>query len=128
MKPRAADGGFTVLESIIAFVILVGLMTAMMDLVRGSVGVVDRTERIRVATEAARSVLARVGNDIPAEPGETDLRDGPVAITVVQTAVLSQQLTEWQSNALLVTVTARHDDGGQPVTLETINIDGAEVY
>lgn len=127
---RTGEAGFTVLESLVAFVILVGLTAAMMQLAQGSFGVSGRAAQLRDATEIAQGALARLGVDIPVEAGEVSYREGPVSVTIAMSPYEPNrpQIFVGESKAMLAEVAATHDAGGQTVRLSTIVLTKPEGF
>lgn len=122
---RRRDAGFTVLEALIAFVILVGVMTGMMELARGSFAVANSAARAQETVLAARSALARVGRDIELEAGVAEISDGAVRIIVQITPIARDALSadidmDGAPDPFRVRVTASHRDGGAPVVLYSV--------
>ncbi len=67
---EASDqAGFTLLELLVAFAILAVAMAATLQAFSGGLDAARRTESASEALAAARSLLDRVGTEIPIEPG-----------------------------------------------------------
>ena len=63
---EAADqAGFTLLELLVAFAILAVAMAAMLQAFSGGLDAARRTDRASEALAAARSLLERVGTELP---------------------------------------------------------------
>lgn len=108
---RDREGGFTLLEVLIAFAIVSGLMAAVLTLHRDT-GRTAQAAEVRSATiEAARSTLARVGPELPLAEGVTSHADGPVRIELRMAPGALPRLWE-------VSATARWD--GAEITLDTL--------
>jgi general secretion pathway protein I len=75
---RHGERGFTLVEVLVAFVVALLILGATAPLLRQALGQADRAEADLAALGQARSLLARIGNDIPLLPGETggDLAGG----------------------------------------------------
>ena len=73
---RRAAAGFTLLETLVAFVLVaLTLGAAYASWMNGS-RAAARAEEVLSALTRAENALARVGAEIPLTPGETVLRDG----------------------------------------------------
>lgn len=70
-SPRRSCGGFSLLEILVAFVILAIAMGVLMRIFSTSMRNVDAAERYAEATLLAESRLASVGSTIPLNEGET---------------------------------------------------------
>jgi len=81
-RRRRRAGGFTLLEVLIAFAILALALAALMQTFGSGMRGVAASERHLMAALVARSLLERVGHDIPLEPGEVSGEDGAFAWTV----------------------------------------------
>lgn len=64
------DGGFTLLETVVALVIMALGVTALARLTANGLAASEQAERLAVATQLARSLLARSGVDAPLAEGE----------------------------------------------------------
>jgi general secretion pathway protein I len=67
-KKRKAQDGFTLLEILVAFIILALATGTIMSMFGSSFMRVATSENERLAALSARSLLARVGSDVPLEP------------------------------------------------------------
>ncbi|MCI0428959.1 MAG: prepilin-type N-terminal cleavage/methylation domain-containing protein [Rhodospirillales bacterium] len=74
--------GFTLLEVLVAFVILALALAALVQTFGSGMRGVAASERHVMAALAARSLLERVGHDIPLESGEVSGEDGAFTWTV----------------------------------------------
>jgi general secretion pathway protein I len=68
-KRQNAEAGFTLLEVLVAFVILGLTAAALLSVFGNGLVKVSSAENERTATLAAQSTLARIGADIPLETG-----------------------------------------------------------
>lgn len=77
-RPGQADAGFTLIEVLIAFAILGVALAVLMTIFSDNVRAANNAKSEVVATELARSLVDRVGNDIPAIVGSSggDFPDG----------------------------------------------------
>jgi general secretion pathway protein I len=118
------QGGFTLIEVLIAFVILVVTLTAMSRAFSVGLHDIGTAERFRMATMLARSVLDEVGVEIPLVEGQqSDIaRDGFTWTTrVVINTALAKNIgaglgqipydvevdVSWGGNSLLTLTTLR---------------------
>jgi len=69
-RPRDSIRGFTLIEILIAFAILVVSLAVLLQSFSSSLDAVTRTERATSAILLARSIMDRVGTEIPLIPGE----------------------------------------------------------
>lgn len=123
-RRRQQARGFTLLEVLIAFAILALALTALMQTFGSGMRGVEASERHMTAALMARSLLERVGHDIPLEPGEIKGASGMFAWTVsVRPAASTDRQTSDKLTvipyAVAVTV-AWH--GGRGVTLESYRL------
>lgn len=68
-SPRDGEKGFTLLEVLVAFLIFAMSMGAVFGVFSSAAATVERVRAERAAAEIAQSQLARVGQDIPLQPG-----------------------------------------------------------
>lgn len=64
------EAGFTLLETVVALVIMALGVTALARLTANGLAASEQAERLAVATQLARSLLARTGVDAPLAEGE----------------------------------------------------------
>jgi len=69
-RRRGQQRGFTLIEILIAFAILAVALAALFQAFSGGLRATTATERRNAAVMLARSLLERVGADIPLAPGE----------------------------------------------------------
>lgn len=69
-RPRRARG-FTLIEVLVAFLVAILVLGAVAPLLRLGVGHAGRAHEDLVALGHARSLLARVGSELPLVPGES---------------------------------------------------------
>jgi len=103
--------GFTILELLVALVIL-GLA---LGLVSGAVSdSLARTERMRAQTSAAvlaANILARLGNDMPARAGITQGTQPPLSWTLTITPAQGHNLLPLEKIDLAITGPSGHTIG-----------------
>jgi len=66
------EGGFALLEVLIAFAILAVAMAAALQAFTGGIEATRRTEAESAALAAARSLMERIGPELPLAPGLTE--------------------------------------------------------
>jgi len=119
--------GFTLVEVLVAFVILALSATVIMNILSSGTRSADRTHDQREALIIARSTLDRVGAELPLATGETSGEtDGGyrwrLSILPYQEPGQEHKPT---ARPFKVTVTVSWGSGGQErsVTLTTLNLD-----
>jgi general secretion pathway protein I len=121
---RKRARGFTLLEVLVAFAILALALAALVQTFGSGMRGVAASERHVMAALMARSLLERVGHDIPLEAGAVSGEDGAFAWTV---SMRRAGRTERRGNDQLVeipydvTVTVAWT-GGRGVTLESYRL------
>jgi general secretion pathway protein I len=123
---RHAEAGFTLLEVLVAFAILAVAMAAVLQAFGGGLDAVRRTEAASQSWSAARSLLDRVGPELPIVPGmRSGTDEAGSAWTVLigrRKSALDQMKGAERPYALfdvLVTVEAA---GTAPATLQTVRL------
>lgn len=71
--PGEGDAGFTLIEVLVAFLIASLVLAAALDATASGLRQMRAAQDVRVATMLAESTLARLGADLPVEPG---IREG----------------------------------------------------
>lgn len=120
------EGGFTLLEVLVAFAVLAVAMTAILQAFGGGLDATRRSEAAGEALAAARSLLDRVGTELPIVPG---LRSGgsaagpswSVEIARRKSALDSLPEAEWSYALFDVTVSVSMP-GTAPVSLATVRL------
>jgi general secretion pathway protein I len=120
-KRRARDGGFTLIEILIAFAILAVALAGLLRVFSGGLQATARTERYGAAVLSARSLLERVGSEIPLQPGERagraeDGTEWSVRMQPVDTVDPDNPFLPYE---VAVTVVVAHE---QPITLTTLRL------
>jgi general secretion pathway protein I len=119
------EAGFTLLEVLVAFAIMAVAMTALLQAFGGGLVAARRTDAASQSLAAARSLLERVGSELPIESGT---RTGGNAefqwqISVARRKSPLDQIKEPEPRYALfdvvVTVTAT---GAAPVSLATVRM------
>ena len=67
---QRAQAGFTLIEILVAFAVLGLVAGAVLSVFSAAPGRISRAENERLVVLAAKSILARVGNEQPVEAGE----------------------------------------------------------
>ena len=124
-----ADGGFSLIELLVAFVLLSLAFGILLPTLGDNV---SRTARVVAEADAvllARSIVDRVGTDIPLRAGdvieETDA-DGQVSWRVeIQRFQDEAAPADWPVAAFRVTVIVTHGDGQANVALATLKLGEA---
>lgn len=71
--PPHEEIGFTLIEVLVAFLIISLVLTVALDAAASGLRQMRAAQEVRIATMHAQSALARLGADIPIEPG---MREG----------------------------------------------------
>jgi general secretion pathway protein I len=117
--------GFTLIEILIAFAILAVALAALFQAFSGGLDAIDRTDRATTSVLLARSLMDRVGGDIPLVVGTRagDFENGfewQVTLTPAS-ADLAPPVTGQQVQLLQISVTVSSDSAA-PVTLTTLRL------
>lgn len=120
------EAGFTLLELLVAFAILAVAMAGMLQAFGGGLDSVRRTQAVGESWSAARSLLERVGTELPVEAGQRSGTDGSgfawtVAIRPRKSA-LDQVKTPERAYALFDVVVTVSRAGAPPATLQTVRL------
>lgn len=120
------EAGFTLLEVLVAFAILAVAMTATMQAFSGGLNAARRSEAASEALSTARSLLERVGTELPIAPGLRSGGSAPGPSWSVQVARRKSPLdglqgAEW-SYALYDVVVSVTVPGAAPVSLATVRL------
>lgn len=123
-RRRRADG-FTLIEILLAFAIFAVAAGALFQSFSGGLRATEVGDRQAAAVLAARSLLERVGVDVPLAPGEQSGRteDGMAWRIVVGPAALLDPQRAADSPVLpLILEVAVTPERGQPVILTTMRL------
>ena len=126
MRHERRDAGFTLLETLVAFLILAFVLTAAYRSVSASTQAVERADRRFVALTIAEGALARLGAETALRPGETRITEGPWTATITVEEP-TRRGTAWEDlgqSPLTVTVEVSRAGSGRELTLETLRIGG----
>lgn len=66
------DAGFLLIETLVAFAVLALSLSVLLDVMADGVRRTSRAEKLNQAGLALQTLLARVGSDIPLQPGQPD--------------------------------------------------------
>ncbi len=118
------DRGFTMIEALVAFVIVSLVLGAGYAGMAGGLKATARAEDALDKLAQAEAVLARIGVEIPLDPGETVLAEEPWEIRVAIEAHRRDDALLWDRLGLRPYAVAVSVSGGTgaPVTLETLRL------
>ena len=123
---RRTEAGFTLLEVLVAFAILAVAMAAVLQAFGGGLDAVRRTETASHSWSLARSLLDRVGTELPIAPGLRNGEDGSgTAWTVLinrRKSPLDQLKAVERPYALYDVVVTVSAPGTAPATLQTVRM------
>jgi general secretion pathway protein I len=128
-RQLARQSGYTLIEVLVAFMILALALTVLMRIFSGGLRNVSVSSDYAVATLIAESRLAATGIDVPLRPGETSGTEGER----FEWTVSVQDYQPWPGyrsaakgvDAYRVTVTVEwpHGDNTRSVGLSTVRLD-----
>ena len=128
MRPEARQSGYTLIEVLVAFMILALSLTVLMRIFSGGVRSVAVSSEYATAAVIAESRLATAGIDIPLAPGETSGTEGEH----FQWLLSVRDYEAWPGylsaakgvSAYLVTVTVEwpHGDRTRRIDLSTVRL------
>lgn len=84
-RGRGGEAGFTVLEAVLALAITLGAALAAVEAFRASMQSGDAARSSATAMAAAEAALARIGSDLPVEPGGWESEVGGVRVRIALT-------------------------------------------
>jgi general secretion pathway protein I len=120
------EGGFTLLEVLVAFAIMAVAMVAVMQAFGGGLDATRRTEAASGALATARSLMDRVGTELPVTPGTLTGGSVPGPRWTVQIARRKSPLDDLpkpeRRYALYDVVVSVTLPGTAPVTLSTVQM------
>ena len=128
MSRRTAEKGFTLLEVLIAFVILALVLGSLLPLFSSGFRGLARSESQVMASLQARSLLAEVGGSVPLEEGSRsgDFADGRVWSLQIERSEALEGEQALRGALLPFAVTVTVNEPGKPgVSLTTLRL-GAE--
>jgi general secretion pathway protein I len=129
-KQRVSSRGFTLVEILIAFAILAVALTGLLRAFSGSLHATAKAEHYAAAVLSARSILERVGSEIPMQDGMQSGRteDGTEwsirmrrlgGVFDATSDATSGQDDPFLLYEIVVTVAVSHQ---QPITLTTLRV------
>jgi prepilin-type N-terminal cleavage/methylation domain-containing protein len=117
------EQGFTLLEVLVALVILGIAFSASFQIISDGTHFLARADQERTATLVARSLLARIGNDIPIEPGIQEFPGNPVRLQLsMAPAQAASDVSDEPIRAFKIVVTAFWQGQNQPQSLSLTTI------
>jgi prepilin-type N-terminal cleavage/methylation domain-containing protein len=116
---RQGEAGFTLIEVLVAFLIASLVLTAAVQTTAAGLRQMRAAGEVRVATMHAQSALARLGADIPVQPGTLEARtpDGFVLRIVVRALPGAPRATVTPHTA---SISVAKEGSERSVSLETI--------
>jgi general secretion pathway protein I len=129
---RRRDSGFTLIEAVVALVILTAMLVMLYRGLSTGLRMIDFTEDAEAALLVAKARLAALGIASPLVPGEEEGRDGEVVwrTEVRPYADTDADLGVGQTRAYwaIVTVTWRNRKAGQPrsIRLTTLKLGASQ--
>jgi general secretion pathway protein I len=127
VKTAGGQRGFTLMEILISLAILAVALAAVMQAFSGGLRAASASERQATAILLARSLLERVGRDVPLAPGEQSgvTEDGYRWLVRMQPAQIIDPERVADSPVLPYDVQVQVAGGGRPVTLTTLRLASA---
>lgn len=122
---KIREHGFTLLEVMVAFVILALVLGAAYRSISAGNRASVAAGEVLEAISLAESTLARIGGDLPASPGIIDLREGPWRIRLKLTRYRPGDRQAWARltlEPLRATVTVADAEDAQLASLTTLII------
>lgn len=123
--PQSSESGFTLVETLVAFAILAVSLAALSQSLSGGLRSVAKAERVIIATSLARSILNRVGTDLPLAPGRRNGQaDGGLAWSA-EISPANELIAGGSSGANFTpyrVVIEVKDGGGILIDLETLKL------
>ena len=120
------EAGFTLLEVLVAFAILAVALAGMLQAFGGGLDTVRRTQAANETWSAARSLLERVGTELPLEAGQRSGTDeSGLAWTVAirqRTSALDKVKAHERAYALFDVAVTVSRAGAPVATLQTIRL------
>ena len=120
------EAGFTLLEVLVAFAILAVALAGMLQAFGGGLDTVRRTQAANETWSAARSLLERVGTELPLEAGQrsgTDESGLAWTVAIRQRKSALDQVKAHERAYALFDVAVTVSRAGAPVaTLQTIRL------
>lgn len=118
------DAGFTLLETVVAFVILALVLGAAYAAIAGGLRAQTRSDETLANLHRAQSVLAGLGVVDAFETGRTERIEGQHRVAVTTTPI-DPTAPAWRAfgqAAYRVSITVSTSGGSSPVTLETLRM------
>jgi len=129
VRLRRRQRGFTLIEIIVALAILAVALTALFQAFSGGLRVTTATERQAAAVMLARSLLDRVGEDIPLAAGEQAgvSEDGQRwSIAIAPSPLIAPERRAGSPVIPFDVQVSVAADGSRPVTLTSLRLAPAE--
>lgn len=122
-----SDRGFTLLEVLVAFLVLSLILTAAYQSIGSSTRAVEHGERRLAALTIAEGVMARLGADLSLAPGEQVVSEGPWTATIKTEHATADRQT-WRSLGrapMAVRLEIRHEASGLELTQFAVMLGAA---
>ncbi len=118
------EGGFTLLETLVAFSLIALVLGAGYGAMSGGVRAAGTAGDKLTVLSAAESVLAQVGAVYPLAPGSNEVTHEDVRVSIEIRLARPDQADAWRQlgTAPFRIVVSAASDGGAPVRLETLRL------
>jgi general secretion pathway protein I len=129
-EQHTGESGFTLIEILVSLAILGISLSVLLNMFSTGLDLAQRTQAETVASGLAESVADELGTAIPLHEGDTSGRFDDRYSWQVRAVPYgsAEDRQSWPSNALLVTVVVRWQDGDRPrsLSLTTLRLAGSD--
>jgi general secretion pathway protein I len=127
---RQGEGGFTLIEVLVSLTILGISLAVLLNVFSTGLDLAHATQAETTATSLAQSLLDQVGSLVPLREGDVSgqFDDQYTWQVRAEPYGIYEDRQSWPTNALIVTVTVRWQDGDHPraVSLTTLRLAAPE--